>query len=63
MHLNLELTPHDLSWDIDGTGPGDGVDPKLRPKGYNLNMDPELGPDLDLELTMSYLIGGSFCIA
>ena len=36
------------------------MDPKLRSNSYNPNMDLELDPDL--ELTMSYLFGVSFCI-
>ena len=47
--------PHDLRWDIDGTGTRDGVDPKLRSKGYNPNMDLEL--DLDPELTPLMIYG------
>ena len=47
LELDLEFIPHELRWDIDGTGAGDGVDPKLRLKSCNPNMD----PDLDMELT------------
>ena len=49
MQLNPdpELTPlHDPRQDIDGTGARDGVDPKLRSKGCNPNMDLELDPEL-----------------
>ena len=41
------IPPHDLRWDIDGTGASDGAEPKLRSKSYNPNVDLEL----DLELT------------
>ena len=41
------IAPQDLRWDIDGTGARDELDPKLRWKSYNPNMDLEL----DLELT------------
>ena len=40
---------NDLGWGIEGTGTRDRVDPKLRSKGYNPNMDLKL--DLDPELT------------
>ena len=53
MHPELdpdpEFTPHDLSCDLDGTGARDGVEPKLRSKSNNQNIDLEL--DQDLELT------------
>ena len=53
LDLDPELTPlHDLRWDIDGTGARDGVDPKLRLKSYNPNMDPELDPDPELTPNM-----------
>ena len=43
---DLELTPHhELRRDIDGTGARDRVDPKLRSKSYNPNMDLQLDPD------------------
>ena len=36
------IAPQDLRWDIDGTGARDELDPKLRWKSYNPNMDLEL---------------------
>ena len=39
------VDPHELQWDIDGTGARDGADPKLRSKSYNPNMDLELDPE------------------
>ena len=46
--MDLELSPRDeLRWDIDGTGAGDGVDPKLRLKSYNPIIDLEQDPDLE----------------
>ena len=49
LELDLELTlPHDLRWEIDGTEARDGVDPKLRSKSYDPNMDLELDPDPEL---------------
>ena len=52
MDLELDLgpemttSPHDLRWDIDGTGPRDRVDHKLRSQSCNQNTDLELDPDL-----------------
>ena len=43
--------PHDLRLDIDGTGARDGMDPKLRSKCYNPNMDLELDPEPELTAT------------
>ena len=43
MDLELELTLSELRWDIDRAR--DGVDPKLRSKRYNPNMDLELNLD------------------
>ena len=56
MDLDLDpaLTPQDLRQDIEGTGAGGRVNPKLKSKGYNPNMDvaldqdPELTPQNDL---------------
>ena len=59
LDLDPEFTPqHDLRWDMDGTGAGDGVDPKLRLKSYNPNMDPEQDPDLELTPSNIWLL---FC--
>ena len=38
------IASQDLRWDIDGTGARDELDPKLRWKSYNPNMDLELQP-------------------
>ena len=46
--------PHDLRLDIDGTGARDRVDPKLRSKCYNPNMDLELDPEPELTPHMIY---------
>ena len=35
------VDPHHLRWDIDGTGAEDRVNPKLKLKSCNPNMDPE----------------------
>ena len=38
------IAPQDDRWGIDGTGTRDELDPKLRWKSYNPNMDLELTP-------------------
>ena len=48
LELDPELTPSEIRWNIDGTGAIGEVDPKLRSKGYNPNMDLELDPDQEL---------------
>ena len=50
LELDPKLTPlkYDLGWEIDRTGARYGVDPKLRLKSYNQNMDLELDPDPEL---------------
>ena len=58
MDLQLDpdpgLTPHELRWDIDGTGARDRVDPELRSKSYNSNMDLQLDPDPKLTCHMKW---------